>query len=140
MEINYNIILSKYFEALKTLKVFSFFNLKIEIGKILLPEIRAFCTKRHNPNLASQTAKVKKIKIKIELIFKVCKDRVRDKKIVNVKISNLNRTIKIWLYLKITFIINNPNNPIVNTMGESLILNLHSKIYRRNKKIKIFPL
>ena len=51
---------------MKTLKVFSLFNLKIHIGNTSCPEGRDSRISKHRPTLASQTANTRKIKIKSE--------------------------------------------------------------------------
>lgn len=53
----------EFCRALKTLKVFSFINLKIEVGRESFPEDRERRIKRHKPKDASHTASTRKIKI-----------------------------------------------------------------------------
>jgi len=85
---------------LKTLKVFSLFNLKKNKDKELEPENRANRIKRLRPIEASPTANVKREKIKLIGIVEVLKLKTQSKVTVRVKISKVKRNSKIWFLFK----------------------------------------
>lgn len=58
-------ILKQKSGTMKTLKVFSFINLRLKILRESDPEFRATLIKRLSPKLASLTANTKKVKIKM---------------------------------------------------------------------------
>ena len=96
MEINYNNYTKwKFCIALKTLKVFSLFNLKIDRGIKSLPVDRDRRTKRHKPILASHTAKTINIKINRNKFPNIKERFIKENKNKD-KASKQSKIIKEW--------------------------------------------
>lgn len=76
------------------MKVFSLFNLKMKKGKKSVPLFRPRFTRIHNPNLASQTAKVRNVNINSIETVECAILRDKRKKEIRVSISNLKSISK----------------------------------------------